>query len=81
MTSPHLGPWHIRITTASGQQLLWHKAGRLHTLSPELGPTWVANFKPALFQVMPDGGFVPRGSDPSAEDVTAVELVAADTPA
>lgn len=67
-------PWHIRITTVEGDQLYWHKGGKQHVLSPELGPTWVANFKPALFQVLPDGSFVPRGADPRARDVATVEL-------
>lgn len=75
MADPH---WHVRITTVEGATLYWHKGGRQHVLSPELGPIWVQNFKPAVFQVMPDGGFVPRGSDPRAVDVAAVDLEPAD---
>ncbi|MHC5067734.1 MAG: hypothetical protein ACYTF0_04000 [Planctomycetota bacterium] len=73
-------PWHVRITTVDGRHLLWHKGGQVHQLRAELGPTWVANFKPALFQALPDGSFVPRGSDPRAVDVIRVELEAAPVP-
>lgn len=67
------GPYLIRITTADGRQLHWHKAGRRHQLPTELGPMWVANFKPALFQVLPDGAIVPRGTA-GAVDIAAVAL-------
>ena len=70
----HTNRWYIRITTVDGQELYWHKAGVKHSLSPELGETWVANFKPELFQVLPDGRFVPRGSDARAVDVATVAL-------
>ena len=70
---PHL----IRITTADGRQLHWHKAGRRHQLPDDLGPLWVANFKPVLFQVMPDGAIVPRGTA-GAVDIAAVTLESAD---
>jgi hypothetical protein len=66
-------PYLIRITTADGRQLLWHKAGRHHQLPDELGPMWVANFKPALFQVLPDGSIVPRGAT-GAADIATVAL-------
>ena len=66
--------WFVRLTTADGRELHWHKGGVRHTLSPELGPHWVANFKPALFQVMPDGGIVARGSQAGAADIVAVAL-------
>jgi hypothetical protein len=67
--------WRVRIIAASGRAVFWRKAGREHTLAAELGETWAANFKPALFQVMPDGAIVPRG-EPGAEDIARVELVA-----
>jgi hypothetical protein len=65
--------WRIAITTADGRRLHWVKAGKVHTLAPELGPMWIANFKPAVFQVAPDGSFVPRGT-PGAVDIASVEL-------
>lgn len=74
------GPFLIRITTADGRQLHWHKTGRRHQLPTELGPMWVANFKPALFQVMPDGAIVPRGTA-GAVDIAAVALEPATPPA
>ncbi len=66
--------WRIRITDTAGRTTLWRKAGAIHSLAPELGPIWVANFKPALFQVMPDGAIVPRGADPLAADIATVAL-------
>ena len=72
--------WYVRVTTVDGDQVYWHKAGRRHSLSPELGPVWVREFKPAVFQVLPDGRFVPRGSDPRAVDVARVELEPAEPP-
>ncbi len=67
--------WNILITAADGTQLRWRKAGAVHTLSPDLGPIWVANFKPALFQVAPDGTLVARGSDSRAQDIVSVALI------
>ena len=67
--------WKIAVTTTCGQKLIWHKGGREHTLSYELGPTWVQNFKPQLFQIAADGSFVPRGSMATAMDVANVELI------
>jgi hypothetical protein len=72
--------WFIRLTTADGRQLYWCKGGQRHTLSPELGPHWVANFKPALFQALPDGAIVPRGAQPGAADIAAVALEAVPEP-
>ena len=68
--------WRVVITTINGASVRWRKAGAVHTLSPELGQMWVQNFKPALFQVMPDGHIVPRGSDPKAVDIAGVALEA-----
>lgn len=70
----------IRLTTSDGRRLLWHKGGRIHELSPELVPMWVANFQPALFQVLPDGHIVPRGSDPKAVDIVKVAADGGDDP-
>ena len=80
MSDQAVPAWHVRVTSASGAQVLWHKAGKPHVLRFELGQTWVSNFKPAVFQVLPDGSFVPRGSDPRAEDVASVELVETTAP-
>jgi hypothetical protein len=68
--------WRIRITTVDGRRVLWRKGGQVHSLAPELGPVWVQNFKPSLFQVMPDGHIVPRDSDPKATDIASVDLEA-----
>lgn len=66
--------WLVRVTAVDGSVRHWRKGGRLHVLSPALGPTWIRHFQRELFQVTPDGGFVPRGSDPAALDIAAVEL-------
>jgi len=66
--------WRVVITTINGDEVRWRKSGAMHTLSPELGQLWVGNFKPALFQVMPDGHIVPRDSDPKAIDIARVAL-------
>jgi hypothetical protein len=72
MTDP-AARWRIAITAADGRRVHWRKAGRIHTLSFELGPTWVANFQPGIFQVLGDGSLVPRGT-PGAVDVAQVDL-------
>jgi hypothetical protein len=73
--------WHVLITTADGRQLYWHRAGARHTLAAALGPLWVANFKPALFQVTAAGAIIPRGSQADALEIVAVTLApAADLP-
>ena len=61
----------IVITTADGLELRWRKGGKPHSLTAELAPVWVANFKPALFQVAADGQIVPRGTA-GAVDIAAV---------
>ena len=45
------------------------KGGQVHTLDERLGPLWVANFKPAMFQLLPDGNLVPRGTAGAADVV------------
>ena len=66
------------ITTADGRRLLWHRNGARHTLAAALGPLWVANFKPALFQVTAAGAIIARGSQADALEIVAVELAPAD---
>jgi len=53
--------YKIRITTADGQTFYWHKRGALHTVSEDVADIFVANFKPELFQVNPDGSLTPPG--------------------
>jgi hypothetical protein len=66
--------WRIRLTLVDGTTVLWRRAGVVHTLSETLGPVWAANFKPALFQALPDGEIVPRGGSPRAIDIAAVAV-------
>ena len=65
--------FRVRLTTVDGRILHWVKAGQIHSLDERLAPIWIANFKPALFQVSPDGQLVPRGT-PDAADVAAWDL-------
>lgn len=67
--------YRVRLTLADGSSLLWHKGGREHSLDERLGPMWVQNFKPAVFQALADGQLVPRGT-PGALDITAWDLEA-----
>ena len=65
--------YRIRLTTATGEVLHWRKGGGIHTLDERLGPLWVQNFKPALFQIAADGQLVPRGTA-GAQDIAGWEL-------
>ncbi len=49
----------IRITTESGDVVYWHKRGELHTVEEDVARIFVANFKPELFQALPDGHLTP----------------------
>jgi hypothetical protein len=73
---PAAGRWYVLITAADGTRRRWRKQGREHTLAAELGPVWVANFKPAMFQVLDDGQLLPRGADARALEVVSVALEA-----
>jgi hypothetical protein len=74
VTSPR---WYVLITIPGGRTLYWHRAGTRHTLSQALGAHWIEHFKPALFQVMPDGALVPRDSQPGGLEILGVSLEAA----
>jgi hypothetical protein len=65
--------FRVRLTTADGRIRHWVKAGQIHSLDERLAPIWIANFKPAMFQVADDGQLVPRGT-PGAVDVVAWDL-------
>ena len=47
--------YKIKITTTEGLVVYWVKRGQVHTLDEDLAKIWVANFKPAIFQVTRDG--------------------------
>ncbi len=49
----------IRVTTVDGETLYWHKRGRLHIVDEDVARLFVENFKPELFQVLPDGHMTP----------------------
>jgi hypothetical protein len=51
--------YKIRITTEDGGTLYWHKRGQLHVVDEDVARIFVANFKPELFQVLPDGHMTP----------------------
>jgi hypothetical protein len=65
--------YKIRITTRDGQVLYWHKRGRLHLVEEDVAQIFVANFKPAVFEVQPDGSFAPP-SPGSTLPVAKVEM-------
>jgi hypothetical protein len=67
----------ILVTTADGQNLFWHKQGKVHLLTESLAVTWVEKFKPHLFDVLPSGEMVGVGRDPSALKISKVEKVPA----
>jgi len=69
--------WFVLITVADGRTLYWQRAGARHSLAHALGEVWVGNFKPALFQVLPDGAIIPRGSQPGGLEIVLVALEAA----
>lgn len=72
------GGYHVRITAADGRQVLWHKNGVLHRLSPQLGPTWINHFNKDIWMVTAEGALVPPGADPQAQAISAVALEAVD---
>ena len=49
----------IRLTTTDGDVLYWHKRGRVHTVEADVARIFVANFRPELFEVRPDGTLTP----------------------
>ncbi len=53
------GRYKIKITTTDGRTFYWHKRGQLHTVEEDVARIFVANFKPALFQVNADGSLSP----------------------
>ena len=56
------GRYKILITTEDGDTLYWNKRGGIHIVDEDVARIFVANFKPELFQVLPDGSL--RGSPP-----------------
>ena len=53
------GRYKIRITTEDGDTLYWNKRGGIHIVDEDVAQIFVANFKPELFQVLPDGSLTP----------------------
>lgn len=51
--------YKIKITAVDGRTFYWHKRGMLHTVEEDVATIFVANFKPELFQVRPDGSLSP----------------------
>lgn len=58
--APPARRFKIRIDTADGRRLYWHKRGELHTLEEDVADLFVRHFKPELFEVRPDGSLAPR---------------------
>jgi hypothetical protein len=53
--------YRIRITTADGKTLYWHKRGRLHVVEEDVAHAFLQRFNPALFQVTAAGSFESPG--------------------
>ncbi|HZN56475.1 MAG TPA: hypothetical protein VFD71_00265 [Planctomycetota bacterium] len=51
--------YRIKITAEGGKTFFWHKRGQVHTVEEDVANVFVANFKPELFQVQPDGSLTP----------------------
>jgi hypothetical protein len=66
--------YKIKITTESGRELYWVKRGQVHTLSRDLAEIWVKNFKPAIFQVTPDGELAPPSPGVTTFPIARVEM-------
>ncbi len=65
MTDTPSPMYQIKVTTTDGRSFFWHKQGKVHLLPPELVDTWVAKFKPELFDITESGEMVGAGRDPS----------------
>jgi hypothetical protein len=56
--------YKIKLTSEDGKTRYWHKFGSVHLLPEDLANTWVAHFKPAIFQVTDAGELVAVGRSP-----------------
>lgn len=61
----------IRILTADGRQLYWHKHGQLHTVEEDVADIFLAKFNPDLFEVLPDGSL----TSPRSGETTRIEAL------
>jgi|GEM_PF-2997815 len=59
--------YKIKITTADGRELIWRKGGQDSLLPESLADTWVAKFKPEIWEITPGGEMVGvgRSSEPA----------------
>ncbi|MEC9351727.1 MAG: hypothetical protein VYD81_00290 [Planctomycetota bacterium] len=67
------GRYKIRITTEDGETLYWNKRGGIHIVDEDVAQIFVANFKPELFQVLPDGSLTPP-SPGRTKQIVKVEM-------
>ena len=51
--------YKIKILADDGRVFYWHKRGQLHLVDEDVATIFVANFKPAVFQVKVDGTLAP----------------------
>ena len=66
--------YKIKITTTEGLVVYWVKRGQVHTLDEDLAKMWVANFKPAIFQVTRDGALTSPTPDVETFPIAQVEM-------
>jgi hypothetical protein len=55
----------IKVTTADGREIFWHKQGQVYLLPTELADTWIAKFKPQFFEITESGEMVGAGRNPA----------------
>ncbi len=53
--------YRIKVHAANGETYYWHKQGQIHVLPEDLVHTWVAKFKPDLFEIRSNGEMVGAG--------------------
>jgi len=68
--------YQIRVTTADGHSLIWHKQGQPALLPAEIADTWIAKFRPDIWEITANGEMVGvgRGTEPSFK-IVKVEKV------
>jgi len=68
--------YQIRVTTADGQSLLWHKQGQPALLPEAIADTWVNKFRPDIWEITASGEMVGvgRATEPSFK-IVKVEKV------
>ena len=51
--------FRIKVTTADGRELYWHKQGQIHTVEEDVADTFIARLNRDAFEILPDGHMTP----------------------